>query len=762
MKNLIPSSNAPRPETPTTASNNDNSNKIRHSLASLQKLESNHMGILEGTLQEIKKSERKRNKRNLKSPTDWSINSSIPENAEDLSDLRQELDRAESVYSRRTADATFGDDFSSSTDSEDLMVGSFKPISASFEDDPAAPLTSHVPSPLRINTALQTSTIPSINMLQSPQSQSPVNGFQAQAQNSSSLLSFPQHLMETVSEEKIAAVTPSHKTIKQPEDESTQETSPESNAVPHEVFVPKGSSASTSGIRTVLSTTTFDAEHPPSTPTAEDVRDWATVAEIEHAGYGARPQAVRRHSSFSLMAASPHSFLKSAQSPVHELVKKQERKRLLLKATIDSVRSKNYNVDSRLVQALNEKENLRQEIETQKIVHAQKVTNLENKITFLQRQHELQSEQQEGVHGLTKTHNKFLKEQLDQLQQECERLQKQHKQELAREAEKPKALQEQIQKLQDSKKVLQEKHQRELAAQQQEYEALESKLQKLQEQHRRHVQSLEQELDDEQHKIKKLQDRLVELETVQLVICQQKILVLQDQLETARQEKHDLASQHRAALAKKSEEHAALVQEHAAATKTRDQEIAGLRTQVTDLQSQLQRLESLRAKELQKSHEVQEQLTGSLQQQQQESFARTSFLQANHDKLVADLANVQRERDALVQNQQEQAQLQKQMKTSFLQKVARLEDECTRLQSTLDQGIASQTSEIALLRTKLDLAESEWHDQQATNQELQDLVTQLQLEKEELLVAHSAQLDKAVNANVTLAEKLLKELAFGL
>eukprot|EP00526_Cylindrotheca_closterium_P008481 CAMPEP_0113660612 /NCGR_PEP_ID=MMETSP0017_2-20120614/32994_1 /TAXON_ID=2856 /ORGANISM="Cylindrotheca closterium" /LENGTH=833 /DNA_ID=CAMNT_0000575261 /DNA_START=71 /DNA_END=2572 /DNA_ORIENTATION=+ /assembly_acc=CAM_ASM_000147 len=806
------------PTTPTTVATGITVKRRRQgSPSSLEKLESNHLQLIEGTIQEIKKTGsngssgsggRRRARRNLKSPTEWSMNSSIPENAEDLSNLRQELDRAESVYSRKTADATFGDDFSSSDDEDIVMVGSFGsflPISHSFEerkeDDPAAPLTNHFPSPLRIdhiNTSIPSlpSNLPNMPNVTTPQSQSQsqlqAGGMFLQMQNSSSMLSFPQQTMETVTEGKIigvdddkqhpAAVTPSNKTTKQqqqqPEEESTQETSPDSNAVPHEVFIMKGSSASTS--RTVVSTTTFEADIPPSssissrlsiggasglprTPVnAREVRDWATVAEPQR-HFMTTPQPVRRNSSFSLMARSPAaSFLKSAQSPVHELVKKQERKRMNLKATIDSVRSRSYNIDSRVQQMQNEKDHLKREHEAEKLAHKQLVESMENKIKFLQRQHELQTEQQEGVLGMTQTHNKFLKEQLDQLQQEYERLQLHHKQERARQAEKPAALYDQIKVLEQGKKLLLEKHEQELTSKQMEYESLESRLKNLQEQLSRQEKALQEQQQDDQHKIKKLQDRLVQVETVELTIAQQKILVLQDQLENARQERQDLVSQHRAALIREDDKYATLVQQHATTAQANHEEISALNNQVSDLQGTIQRLESCRAKDQQQVQVLEQQLSDSLTHNEESTTLKMSSLASDYEKLQIAFNTVQQERDSLLVSQKEQAELQAQMKLSFLEKVARLEEECTRLRATLDQGIASQTSEIKKLRGKLDLAEKEWNAQQATNEELLARVKILETEREELLAAHEAELDKAANANVELARNLLKELAFGL
>jgi len=580
--------------------------------------------------------------------------------------------------------------------------------------------------------------------------------------------------METVSEEKIigtnvqlpTTVTPSK--TKQLEDESTQETSPESNAVPHEVFVPKGSSGSTSGIRTVVSQTTFEADVPPSTPKSRvsavhtapvDARGWATVAEPRHSA--PRRATVRRHSSFSLMAHSPASYLKSAQSPVHDLVKKQERKRAHLKATIDSVRNKNYSVDSRLLQALTDKENLKREVEAEKVAHKETVTSLTNKIRFLKRQHELQTEQQEGVNGLTKTHNKFLKEQFEQLQEEYERLKKQHKQETARLAEKPEALYEQIKMLEQGKKLLLGKHQQELTSKQMEYESLESKLKNLREQHRRHEKSLQEELDDEHHKIKKLQDRVVELETVELTIAKQKILVLQDQLETARHERQDLVSQHRTALMRNDEKYAALVQQNESVTKASHEEISALKHQVSELQANMEQLEMLRANELEEHRTLEQKLSES-RNQEQESTEQKSSIQSNYEKLESTLQRVQQERDSLLQNQKDQTQTQEQMKLSFLQKVARLEEECSHLQNTLNEGIASQTSEIAKLRGKLDLAESEWQDQQATNLELVAQINAMELQAKEMRANHTEELEKVANANVMLARNMLRDLAFGL
>ncbi|KAL3937181.1 MAG: hypothetical protein SGBAC_007650, partial [Bacillariaceae sp.] len=787
VKNMqtIPTSKSVSSTTPTST----DIKRSRHSLDSLEKLESNHLQVIEGTIQDIQKSNsndstrsgKRRAKRSLKSPTEWSMNSSIPENGEDLSDLRNELDRAESVYSRRTADATFGDDFSS--DEEDVVIaGNFLPI-PSFEEyqkeeDPADPLTNHVHSPQRIHTS--TPSVPNMPRVTTPPSQSQTGGLHYNNHNSSSLLSFP-HTMETVSEDKIigavhkpeAKITPSK--TKQTEEESTQETSSpdySNGAVPHEVFVVKGSSASTS--RTVVSTTTFQSDVPPPstpsqryhlkapmTPVNHHSRDWATVAEPQRNSFTA-PQPVRRHSSFSLMAAkSPTpSFFKSAQSPVHELVKKQERKRLNLKATIDSVRSNNFSVDSRIHQMQNEKYQLKREHDTEKLAHKQLVTSMDNKIKFLKRQHELQTEQQEGVLGLTQTHNKFLKEKLDQLQQEYERLLHNQKQERVRQAEEPDHLYDQIKTLENGKKRLLEKHRQELTSKQMEYESLESRLKNLQEQHVRHEKSLQERLEDEQLKIKKLQDRLVHVETVELTIAQQKILVVQDQLENARQERQDLVSQHRAASIREDDKYATLVHQHATTAQANHEEISSLNNQVSDLQTKIQKIESLRAKEQEHCRSLEQQLSDSMHHEQ-ESTTQKSSLQTNYKKLQIALQTVQQERDSLIVSQKEQAQVQEEMKSSFLQKVARLEEECTHLQTTLEKGIASQSDEILKLRGKLDLAETEWHAQQATNHELEAKVENLETERKELIATHTAELDKAVNANVALAQNLLKDLAFG-
>jgi hypothetical protein len=87
--------------------------------STLKELESSHLGILEGTIQEIKTSSVKRNPSS--SPAEWSMNSSF---AGSLAGLRQELEKADSDYSSRRTD----EDVSIG---QSIIEGSFFPISPS-------------------------------------------------------------------------------------------------------------------------------------------------------------------------------------------------------------------------------------------------------------------------------------------------------------------------------------------------------------------------------------------------------------------------------------------------------------------------------------------------------------------------------------------------------------------------------------------------------------------------------------------------------
>jgi hypothetical protein len=669
--------------------------------SSLEQLESSHMGALEDTLQEMmapaegrQYSMTKNGRNSTKSPTEsWSVMSEGGNG--NLNELREELDKADSVYSRKTEEESI---------SPSVVEGIFHSISNKDGEEKQA-------DPQTLRYLIEPSPIKQINSTAA------------------------------------AAVSAS--------EEKQDLTAESSSAIPHEVFVvsptPQHQEEQDDAESSFTLPQTPDKTDAPSPPF---VRGWASATELK-----STPTFARRHSSIIDNGRSPGSFLRSVQSPVQELLQKQEQKRKHLKESINAVKTQNISLDQTLQNTLAERDQLSKDYGDERQAHQELLGAMENKIKFLQRQHAHQQEQQMGFMKLTLTHNTFLKDQLEQLQHDHVQLQTNHKEDLAKVLEKPQALYQHISLLQQSKAQLQSHHQAALSAQQRTYESMEVQRNHLQQERTLLEAKYQRQLQDEQSKAKMLKEQLIELESTQLATTPQQVEVLQSQLADSNLEQTQLVAQHQTELQQEQDKYAALEKQHASVSGKSEQETLLLNQQLLEVQATCQRLESELPKEQNQS--LQQQLLAS-QQQQQEIRAERDRLQKNKEKSECYLQTIQEERDELVNQQQEQTTLQETMKESFLQKVSVLETECSRLQTTLETEIGSQGKQISGLAAHLKQSKWQQQAQQDENLALREELAAMKQAQQELTAQHDQDLQITKDANVNLVRDLAKELGFGL
>jgi hypothetical protein len=672
------------------------------SASSLEELESSHMGMLEDTLQEMMTPAESRQygmttsksgRHFTKSPTEsWSVMSEGGNG--NLNELREELHKADSVYSRKTEDESI---------SPSVVEGVFRPISHPDEEEKQA-------NPHTLSYVIEPSPI--------------------------------KHTKSTAS----AASK-----------QKRGNTAKSSSQIPHEVYVVSPTSQQqeeqddTEGSFSLSQTPAKTA-----TPRPPFVRGWASVTELKNT-----PTFVRRHSSVIDSGRSPGSYLRSAQSPVQELLHKQEQKRKHLKESINAVKTQNMSLDQTLQSTLAERDQLSKDYDDERQAHQELLSAKEDKIKFLQRQHAHQQEQQLGVLKLTRNHNMFLKDQLEELQDDYIQLQTNHEEDLAKVLEKPKALHQQIFLLQQSKAQLQSHHRAALSAQQRTYESLEVQRNHLQQERILLEAEYQCQLQDEQSKAKMLKEQLSELESTQLATAQQQAEALQSQLADSTLEQTQLIAQHQIELQQEQDEYAALEKQHASVLGESEQLTLLLNQQLSEVQATCQRLESELPKQQNQKQRLQQQLLAS-QQQEQETRAKWDRLQENKDKLECSLQTIQEERDELVNQQQEQTALQQTMKESFLQKVSVLETECSRLQTTQETEIDRQGKHISGLAAHLEQSKSQQQAQQDENLALREELAAMKQAQEELIAQHDQELEVTKDANVNLVRDLAKELGFGL
>lgn len=680
---------------------------------SLEQLEYTHMGLLEGTLREMMSPAEsrqysmmaKQGRNTMKSPSESSTMGETERS--NLRELREELEKADSVYSRKTE---------GESDSPSIVEGSFQPISPHvFRKDGALTILPIVVEPSPIKHGLPSKPVTSKDE----------NG--ESATEASSNNEIPH---------EVFVVSPSEQ--QEDEDQQTQVTGTSSYA-PHPT-TPAKHSATTSSNNSSAS----ENRTPP------DARGWASVTEVRPPRDTTTPNFLRRHSSNIDLGRSPASFRRSAQSPVPNLLQKQEEKRQHLVNSIRAVKSRHVSLDQTLQHTLAERDQLSKDFGYERQAHQELLGAMENKIKFLQKQHAHHEEQQLGVLKLTQTHNSFLKEQLQTLQKDYVKIQLNHKEELHKVLEKPKALYQQIASLEESKEQLQANHEAEVLAQQRTYESLEAQLKHVQQEKSLLQGKYQRQLHDERSKAKMLEQQL-ELESRQLIIAQEHVEDLKSQRLESKQERAELVAQHQSKLLQEQGKYMSLEKQHYHVVEERIQETSSLKKQLLDLQSQL---------DLDRSREQQGHFVAS--QQAQEFLSERELLQTSNGKLELSLQSIMEEREVLLMKQQEQADLQRAMQESFLQKVAVLERECSRLQKTLETEIDRQGTQISTLATQLKQSKSHQQAQHEENQALRDELDAMKQAQEKLLGEHKQELQLTKDANANIFRNLAKDLGFGL
>eukprot|EP00980_Cylindrotheca_fusiformis_P029478 scaffold23479_cov143-Cylindrotheca_fusiformis.AAC.28 len=664
--------------------------------STLEQLEYSHMGVLEVTLKEMmspsetrQSSMAKQSRDSIRSPTEWTAASETS----NLKELREELERADSVYSRKASEE--------GEDDPSIVGGRFLPISPHFETNKKKQRPSDFSNESDRFQRLPVVVEPSPIKNKVPPSPELGNN--------------------------------NSKTKKEQGEETTEETTEEgsSNEIPHEVYFRQRDEED--------DTQTQDTESMsyalmrPTTPAKYSERShlvgrgWSSATETPRPPSRSpytTPSLKRRNSERSLAS----SYLRSAQSPVSDLLMKQEAKRKHLKASINSIKSHQKSLDQTLQHTLMEKDQMSKNYEDERRAHQELLETMENKIQFLQQQHEHQQEQHMGVLKLTQTHNNFLKDQLKQLQKDYVKIQLEHKEELDEVLEKPKALYKQMEALKQSKALIESRYEQERRDQKRKLQSLETQIEQLQQEKSWLQENFQQQLQEERSKTQRLKQQ-VELESQQARSEREKV---EGWKREESQSHHQQISSYQSRLEKEQEKYQALKEQHLQLQQERASEKTRFQQDIQELRQSLERSSQ--------QHDL---------HNQEDQTASES------------LRRVQQERDDLLKNQEEQTALQETMKESFLQKVAVLERECNRLRSTLETQEEHQETQIETLEAQLKSSNCT-KELQAENQRLRDELDAMKEEQERLLAQHKQELDETKDANSNVLQNLAKELGFGL